>query len=285
MISACGTPKASASSQRAPKSARPAIGAWPTLDELRETDERPRGSRVGALMLTSLGGACIVFAFIAQSHRRAPAATRSGDALGELLAQSKPAAAAELSGSDVTFPALLSDDPRTTTALAAIRPANQAAGNADPTRGPAANLASRWARPTPGGAPPPPTDRLPVMPLPARNLVSVSSLVDRPRDALAELAKQAGAATGAPAALGRPGGYQLQTSSFRTETEAAGFVLALRQRGHHAYSEAAQVPGRGTWYRVRIGPFGTKREAMSYRAEFEEREHLVPFVLDPPPSL
>jgi cell division septation protein DedD len=120
------------------------------------------------------------------------------------------------------------------------------------------------------------------MPLPARNLVS-TSLVDRPRDSLTQLAKQAGAASTPSATAGHSGGYQLQTSSFRTDSEAASFVLALRQRGHHAYSEAAQVQGRGTWYRVRIGPFGTKRDAMNYRAEFEEREHLVPFVLDPPP--
>jgi len=114
--------------------------------------------------------------------------------------------------------------------------------------------------------------------------MSGSSLVDHPRDSLTQLAKQAGAATTPPAAPGHPGGYQLQTSSFRSEAEAVSFALALRQRGHHAYSEGAQVPGRGTWYRVRIGPFGTKRDAMSYRAEFEEREHLVPFVLDPAPT-
>jgi cell division septation protein DedD len=259
---------------RAPKAAGPSMAPWQSLDQLREADERPRGSRVGTLMLASLGGACIVFGFIAQSHRRATVATRPRDALSELVAQSKQTPA-ELSGNDVTFPSMLSDDPRTTTALAAIRPANQAAADAN-----RASQAALGARATP----PPPTDRLPVVPLPARNLVPASSLVDRPRDALAQLARQAGAATTPPAAPGRPGGYQLQTSSFRTDAEAASFVLSLRQRGHHAYSEAAVVPGRGTWYRVRIGPFGTKREAMSYRAEFEDREHLVPFVLDPTPT-
>jgi DedD protein len=251
------------------------MGPWQNFEQLREAEDRPRGSRVGTLMLTSLGGACIVFACIAQSHRRAAPVARQHDALSELVARSKEVAAPlELTGSDVTFPSLLSDDPRTTTALAAIRPANASAPGSDSAQ------ADRLVR---AAMPPLPTDRLSVVPLPARNLVQASSLIDRPRDALTQLAKQAGASTSPPAGAGHAGGYQLQTSSFRTDVEANGFALALRQRGHHAYTEVAQVAGRGTWYRVRIGPFASKRDAMNYRAEFEDREHLVPFVLDPPP--
>jgi cell division septation protein DedD len=46
--------------------------------------------------------------------------------------------------------------------------------------------------------------------------------------------------------------------------------------------EPAQVMGRGSWYRVRVGPFRSKAEAASYRADFEKREHLVPFLVEPP---
>ena len=247
------------------------MGLWQNVDPLREAEERPRGSRFGTLVLTSLGGACIVFAVISQSRRNAPPARRSNDALGELLAQTKaapPAASVDLSRDEVTFPLLLSDEAKTTTALVAVRPAGQATSG-DPT----------GAKTT--GSPPPPTDRLPVIPLPARDLVSSSSLIDHPRDALSRLARQASAPGTPLAAAGRAGGYQLQVSSFRSESEAASFATALRQRGHHAYTEVAQAPGRGTWYRVRIGPFPSKREAMAARAAFEEREHLVPFVLDP----
>jgi cell division septation protein DedD len=88
--------------------------------------------------------------------------------------------------------------------------------------------------------------------------------------------------TVAPVDEGRAGGYQLQASSFRSETEATAFASGLRQRGHRAYVEQAQLPGRGAWYRVRVGPFKTQKEAASYRSEFEKREHLVPFVVDPP---
>jgi hypothetical protein len=33
---------------------------------------------------------------------------------------------------------------------------------------------------------------------------------------------------------------------------------------------------------VRVGPFRSKVEATSYRNEFEKREHLVPFLVEPP---
>jgi cell division septation protein DedD len=73
----------------------------------------------------------------------------------------------------------------------------------------------------------------------------------------------------------------LQASSFPNEPEANAFSTALRQRGHHAYVELAEIPGRGTWYRVRIGPFKSRVEAAAYRSDFEKREHIVPFLVEP----
>jgi cell division septation protein DedD len=36
------------------------------------------------------------------------------------------------------------------------------------------------------------------------------------------------------------------------------------------------------WYRVRIGPFKYRRSAEIYRQDFEAKERLVTFVIDPP---
>ena len=60
---------------------------------------------------------------------------------------------------------------------------------------------------------------------------------------------------------GHDGGYQLQVSSFRTQAEASQFADQLRARGHKAYVVEAHVPGRGTWFRVRVGPFTTQHAA------------------------
>jgi cell division septation protein DedD len=81
--------------------------------------------------------------------------------------------------------------------------------------------------------------------------------------------------------MGKEGGYQLQVSSFRTQGEADAFSDQLRARGHKSYVVEAHVPGRGTWYRVRIGPFPSQIQAANYRSTFEAREHVVPFIVPP----
>src|SRR5690606_35058471 len=88
--------------------------------------------------------------------------------------------------------------------------------------------------------------------------------------------------SGTLAEPGQPGGYQLQVSSFRSQGDAEGFALVLRRRGHRAYVQAANVPGRGLWHRVRIGPFRYKRSAEIYRQDFEAKERMVTFIVDPP---
>ena len=96
------------------------------------------------------------------------------------------------------------------------------------------------------------------------------------------MAKEASSPVAEPVAEGHAGGYALQASSFRTEPEAEAFAVALRRRGHRAYVEQAVLPNHGTWYRVRVGPFHTQREATVYRAEFERKERIVPFLVEPP---
>jgi len=245
-------------------------GLLRNLEQIQETDTRSRGPRVGTLLLASLGAACVIFAIVSQSRQKAKAVGRAPDPLGELVAQTKGTKAADtadLGGKDVTFPSMLSDESRTTTALAAVRSGAAAAASAN-------------AAPEPV-SPPPPTDRLPVVPLPAKNIVASSPVVSRPRDTLTQMAREASSVTTPPVDEGRAGGYQLQASSFKSEPEANAFATALRQRGHRAYVEPAQLLGRGVWYRVRVGPFKTQKEAAAYRAEFERKEHLVPFIVEP----
>lgn len=248
------------------------------LDEIREEDERrmPRGV---TLAFVVLGGACIGFAALALGGRSAPPQTAKNDPLGELVSSRAAAAVAPppsarppvtLTPSDVTFPRLLSDDDQPTTAMAVVHPG--AVRSAAPPAAPA--------------KPPPPTDRLPVVPLPAQAVLEASPIVTRPRDSMTQQASDAAQISSAPTSgetvsPGHDGGYQLQVSSFRTQAEGEAFAEQLRARGHKAYVLEARVPGRGTWYRVRIGPFPTQHAATQYRSSFESREHVVPFVVPP----
>jgi DedD protein len=253
-------------------------GAVRNLDQIQETEDASRTPKSMAIALVVLGGACLVFAVMALGGHKVSPTLAPADPLGDLVAQhgrGAPAAAAvkatDLSTRDVTFPAILSDNGAATTALAAVRPV--APGATPPVE----------AAPA---VPPPPADRLSVVPLPAQNVLEATPVVTRPRDALTKAASEAAqieppppSAESAPA--GHEGGYQLQVSSFRTQAEAQAFADQLRARSHKAYVVEAHVPGRGTWFRVRIGPFQTLPAATSYRAGFETREHVVPFIVPP----
>jgi DedD protein len=54
----------------------------------------------------------------------------------------------------------------------------------------------------------------------------------------------------------------------------SAFAAGLRARGHEAFVISAEIEDRGTWYRVRIGPFETQREAEAFRRSFERTERM-----------
>lgn len=266
-------------------------GSVRNLEQIQES-EGPGTPRGVTILLVALGAGLIVFAALALGGKRGGGAAQKVDPLGELVTQQAkvgPAAskATDLSSRDVTFPGILSDEGAPTTALAAVKggPVTRgAAASATPSPEPAIQMRPMAARAVPEGSPPPPTDRLAVVPLPAQNLLEASPVVTRPRDSLTRAASDAaqiGAAAQPAAPPGREGGYQLQVSSFRTQNEADQFAAQLRARGHKAYVIEAHVPNRGTWYRVRIGPFPSQHAAASYRVGFEGREHVVPFIVPP----
>lgn len=243
-------------------------GAIRNLEQLQEDEGGRRTPRVVTVAFVVLGGACVAFAALALGGRHAKPDAPKVDPLGDLVAQRghEGAKVTDLSTRDVTFPNILSDSDKPTTALAAVRVGANA--------GPDAPL-----------QPPPASDRLPIVPLPAQNLLDATPVITRPRDALTRAASDQallGSEASASTEPGRDGGYQLQVSSFRTTAEASHFSDQLRARGHHAYVMEAHVPGRGTWYRVRIGPFTSQVQAATYRSTFENREHVVPFIVPPP---
>lgn len=265
-------------------------GSVRNLEQIQENDGGPSTPRGVTILLVALGAGAIVFAALALGGKRGASTASKTDPLGELVVQQQKvgtttttsAKATDLNAHDVTFPGILSDESAPTTALAAVKggsPAPKASGSNAlvPVTPPLPEAA-------PADAPPPPTDRLSVVPLPAQNILEASPVVTRPRDSLTKAANDAAQLNSAsqPAApAGKEGGYQLQVSSFRTQAEGDAFAAQLRARGHKAYVLEAHVPNRGTWYRVRIGPFPSQHAAASYRVGFEGREHVVPFIVQP----
>lgn len=87
------------------------------------------------------------------------------------------------------------------------------------------------------------------------------------------------ARVGEAAPEGHDGEFTLQVISYDSPEGAHAFAAGLRARGHRAYVMQAEVPGRGTVYRVRIGPFETMANATSYRHTFESSEHMNTIVV------
>jgi len=246
------------------------------LEQIQEDDAPKRSSRLGTMLLASLAGGALVVAFVFTLKREGPPARSTQDPLAALILQAKnaPSSGEKLEGRDVTFPGILSDESKPTTALAAVKDERGKLVKQDePLSLPHGVEAS----------PPPASDRLPIVPLPAGTLLSATPVTQRPRDDLTKLAANAShvSDTAELAPAGMDGGFQIQIASFKDQGDADAFVLDLRKRGHKAYRQSAYVPERGLWYRVRVGPFKTKFEADQYKKQFEKTERVAPFVIDP----
>lgn len=83
----------------------------------------------------------------------------------------------------------------------------------------------------------------------------------------------------AAAPVGEDGEYTMQVISVADSDAAEAFAAGLRQRGHRAFVLAAEVEGRGTMYRVRVGPFENNRDAQAYRRSFEQSERMNTLVV------
>jgi DedD protein len=76
-----------------------------------------------------------------------------------------------------------------------------------------------------------------------------------------------------------PGGaFTLQLSAFQNRPEAEKFAAKLRDRGYAPFIVSAEVPNKGTWYRVRMGSFPSKEAASRYLTDFKRETQLQAFV-------
>lgn len=241
------------------------------LEQIQESDGTARVNRLTTVFLASLGGAALVIAAVMTVQRSEPPARSSEDPLAALVAKAKQSGApvvSEVDRKDVTFPAVLSDTREPTTALVAIKSADGRL------------VEAKQDAPEPAASPP--VEGLPVVPLPAGELLSASAVTRSPKDDMTALAKEKSdpELPDEHVPPGAEGAFQLQVASFQDMQDAERFVAELRKRGHRAYRQAAYVADRGLWHRVRIGPFSSKYSAERYRKEFEGTERMNTFVVD-----
>lgn len=74
------------------------------------------------------------------------------------------------------------------------------------------------------------------------------------------------------------GAFTLQLSATQTRDEAVKFASGLKEKGYASFIVEAAVPGKGTWYRVRMGNFPTKDAANRYLQDFRRETRMEAFV-------
>lgn len=64
--------------------------------------------------------------------------------------------------------------------------------------------------------------------------------------------------------------FTLQLSSFQDKTEAEAFLSTLKAQGYAAQITQAEVDGKGTFYRVRMGTYRSLEAANTAKSDFEK---------------
>lgn len=92
--------------------------------------------------------------------------------------------------------------------------------------------------------------------------------------------KQAENAGGVPPTPNR-GGITLQVGSFNDRAQADDRVSRLKAAGVDARIVTANIPGRGTWYRVQVGRFVSREQATGYASQLRGRGLVNDFIATP----
>jgi cell division septation protein DedD len=118
---------------------------------------------------------------------------------------------------------------------------------------------------------PEPTPRLPETPKP-EPVTTRTNDAGALKEAFGKVSRQA-----EPPAAG-DGAWTLQLSAYQDKAEAERFAAGLRDKGYAPYIVQAEVAGKGTWFRVRMGRFGSKDAASTYLSDFKRETSIAGIV-------
>ena len=242
------------------------------LDQLRERDDDARGRKLGLLTLASIVSVAALIAGVSLMGTGDAAEAAAIDPLTELslstpVSQPRPApvAAPKLEPRTLTFPSTLVDNGEASRDDALVEATVRAAeAEHAALSGQKKAVAAKTVADLPAadGAT---ADHARLAQLAKRDLLVRSAL---PKQANGDRAPE-----------GSEGAFTLQVVSYETRDGAENFARTLRSRGHKAFVAEADVEGRGRFFRVRVGPFTTRKEAALYQERFEQDEHMHTIVV------
>ncbi|MGB2692477.1 MAG: SPOR domain-containing protein [Thermodesulfobacteriota bacterium] len=72
--------------------------------------------------------------------------------------------------------------------------------------------------------------------------------------------------------------YTVQIGAFQNQTEANKLMNSLKSNGYPAFIKQTETPDKKIWYRVRVGTFSTRPDAISYGDKLKQRASGVKYV-------
>lgn len=67
------------------------------------------------------------------------------------------------------------------------------------------------------------------------------------------------------------GRYTVQIGAFQNQKEAEKLVSSLKSKGYPAFIKQVETPDKKTWYRVRVGTFATRPDAVVYGNKLKDQ--------------
>lgn len=72
--------------------------------------------------------------------------------------------------------------------------------------------------------------------------------------------------------------FTLQLSAFPDKADAEEFMRKIQSAGYKPFLVASEIPGKGIFYRVRVGDYGSRQAAVDAKTEFERKQRIIAYV-------
>jgi cell division septation protein DedD len=72
--------------------------------------------------------------------------------------------------------------------------------------------------------------------------------------------------------------FTLQLSAFPDKSDAEEFMRKIQAAGYKPFLVASEIPGKGVFFRVRVGDYGSRQAAVDAKTEFEKKQRIIAYV-------
>lgn len=74
------------------------------------------------------------------------------------------------------------------------------------------------------------------------------------------------------------GHFTLQLSAFPDKVDAEEFMRKIQAAGYKPFLVSSEIPGKGVFFRVRVGDYASRQAAVDAKSEFERKQRMIAYV-------